>query len=186
MLDTRYFIVPAQEQHPEITVEKNEGALGAVWFVKGIRYVKGPVAEMKALDAFNPKDTAIVDNSITGSNDKPVFDSTASIRLVKYDNDAIEYTSAAATNQFAVFSEIYYPAGWNAYIDGKKTPYVKANYVLRAMAIPAGNHTITFKFEPSSYYTAQKLVYAGNILLYLAVLGAILSYFRKKKKVVTP
>jgi hypothetical protein len=186
MLDTRYFIVPAQEQHPETTVEKNEGALGAAWFVKGIRYVKGPVEEMKALDAFNPKDTAIVDNSITGNNDKPVFDSTASIRLVKYDNDAIEYTSAAATNQFAVFSEIYYPAGWNAYIDGKKTPYVKANYVLRAMAISAGNHTITFKFEPSSYYTAQKLVYAGNILLYLAVLGAILSYFRKKKKVVTP
>ncbi|RXK85932.1 YfhO family protein [Filimonas effusa] len=182
MLDTRYFIIPAQQQRPTPMVEKNDGALGAAWFVKGIRSVNGPVEEMKALDKFNPQDTAIVDKSAFGVTDAPVYDSAASISLVKYDNDAIQYNTQSASKQFAVFSEIYYPAGWNAYIDGQKAPYVKANYVLRGMAIPAGKHTIDFRFEPQSFKTGQTLVYVGNILLLLSLALGVFAIWKQNKK----
>lgn len=186
MLDTRYLIMPANQQQPTPMVQRNPDALGAAWFVKHIRYVDGPVEEMKALDAFNPKDTAIVDKSfatIIGAN--PVPDSTATIQLSKYDNDAIEYKTNANTDQFAVFSEIYYPAGWNAYIDGKKAAYAKVNYVLRGMKVPAGKHVIEFKFEPTSYKTGQTLTYIGNGLLWLFIALGIFAAWKQNKKTAT-
>jgi hypothetical protein len=183
MLDTRYFIVPPQQQQQAPAVHKNDEALGAAWFIKHIKYVNGPVEEIKALDQFGPKDTVIVDNSfksITGTDPAP--DSSATIQLASYDNDEIKYSTQSATNQFAVFSEIYYPAGWNAYIDGKKTDYAKVNYVLRGMPVPAGKHEIVFKFEPTSYSNGQKLIYAGNVLFFLALAGGIFSLWKNREK----
>lgn len=182
MLDTRYFIIPPQQQQQQYGVYKNDSALGAVWFIKHIHYVNGPVEEIKALDQFGPKDTVIIDNSLKNiAGNDPVYDSTATIKLESYDNDEIKYSANSSSPQFAVFSEIYYPAGWNAYIDGKKTEYAKVNYVLRGMPVPAGKHEIVFKFEPSSYFTGQKLIYFGNIIFYLALAGAAFALWKQRK-----
>ncbi|MCC6286982.1 MAG: YfhO family protein [Chitinophagaceae bacterium] len=182
MLDTRYFIIPPQEQQGQYGVFKNDSALGAAWFVKHIKYVNGPVEEIKALDKFGPKDTVIVDNSLkTITGNDPVYDSAATIKLESYDNDEIKYRSNSSSPQFAVFSEVYYPAGWNAYLDGKKVEYAKVNYVLRGMPVPAGKHEIIFKFEPASYSTGQKLIYFGNILFYLALAGAAFALWKQRK-----
>lgn len=182
MLDTRYIIMPAQQQQQPAPVYKNDQALGAAWFVSNIKYVKGPAEEIKALDAFGPRDTAIVDEGLKAiTGESPTRDSAARIQLLSYDNDEIKYSSDAATPQFAVFSEIYYPAGWNAYVDGKKTEYAKVNYVLRGMPVPAGKHEIVFKFEPASYHTGQKMMYVGNSFFLLALLGGVFALWRNQK-----
>lgn len=181
MLDTRYIIMPAGQQQPP-QVYKNDQALGAAWFISHIKYVKGPAEEMTALDAFGPADTVIIDESFkTIAGDSPVRDSAATIQLVRYDNDEITYSTEASTPQFAVFSEVYYPAGWNAYIDGQKAEYAKVNYLLRGMAVPAGKHEIVFRFEPESVRKGQKLIYVGNSLFLLALAGGIFSIWRRQK-----
>jgi hypothetical protein len=180
MLDTRYFIIPAEKNQQ--VVQRNDSAMGACWLVKQVNFVNGPVEEIKTLDSFNAVTTAFIDNSYKKLlTAQPVADSTASIQLTQYSNDYMSYTFKATGNQFAVFSEIYYPSGWNAYIDGKKADYCKTNYVLRGLPVPAGNHTIEFKFEPASYYTGQKLVYLGNFLLYASLLGSVLVFLKKQK-----
>lgn len=184
MLDTRYVIVPA-EKGQQSPVYKNNEALGAAWFIKHIKYVNGPVEEITALDHFGPQDTVVIDEAnkaIAGNN--PVWDSTATIQLTSYDNDTIRYTTNAVSPQFAVFSEIYYPAGWNAYIDGEKAAYTKVNYVLRGMPVPAGKHEIEFRFEPDSYRNGQKYVYAGNALFILVLLGGAFSLWKYRKTTV--
>ncbi|MDE1191940.1 MAG: YfhO family protein [Arachidicoccus sp.] len=156
MLDTRYIIVPSQQgQNSGATVQKNPDALGAAWFVKHISYMPDEIAVLNALGSFNAKDTAFV--AAKSSANQPVYDSTASIELKKYDNDTIQYITDAKSPQFAVLSEIYYPAGWNAYIDKKKTDYVQTNYVLRGIQVPAGKHEIEFRFEPASVSLAQTI-----------------------------
>ncbi len=179
MLNTKYFLIASQQQQNQLSVQRNDSALGPCWFVNEVKFVNGPAEEMKSLDNFNPAQTAFIDNSFKSIvNAEIVPDSSAKIQLITYDNDDIKYSSTSKTNQFAVLSEVYYPAGWNAYIDGKKTSYCKVNYVLRGLTVPAGNHTIEFKFEPPSYYTAQTLVYIGNILLWLLVIGALFILYR--------
>jgi hypothetical protein len=182
MLDTRYIIFPSQQQQGQPMVYKNDGALGAAWFIKHIKYVNGPVEEIKSLDKFGPKDTVIIDQSAKNiAGNDPVPDSTATIRLESYDNDEIKYSTRAASPQFAVFSEVYYPAGWNAYLDGQKTAYLKTDYLLRGMPVPAGRHEIVFKFEPASYSTGQKFIYFGNALFFLALAGSLFGIWKKIK-----
>jgi hypothetical protein len=182
MLNTKY-VITADKQSGKTIAQTNPDALGPVWFVKGIRYVNTPAEAMKALDNFNPKDTAIV---VTDSKNKIPFapqpDSSASIRLIKNDNDYIEYQSNSATNQFAVFSEIYYDRGWKAYIDGKETPIVQTNYVLRGLAVPAGQHKITFEFKPASYYASGKITIVASFLIWLALIAAIVKNYLPKGK----
>ena len=154
----------------------NSDALGNVWFVKHIQYANGPLAVMKSMDHFNPADSAIVE--LLAKKDiafEPVADSTARIQLVKNNNDFIEYSSKASTNQFAVFSEIYYNRGWKAYIDNKETAIIQTNYVLRGLPIPAGNHKITFEFKPDSYYNSNKAAIGASAFIWLLVLAAIAS-----------
>ncbi len=180
MLNTKYFIVPGQQNQP--TVQQNPNALGPCWFVKTIEYKKGPAEVMKALNNFNPKDTAFVEESSKSNIPfTPVADSTASIRLIKNDNDVVTYQSSSRTNQFAVFSEIFYDRGWKAYIDNKEVPIIKTNYVLRGLAVPAGNHNIRFEFKPSSYYNSSKAEIAGSVLGWLAIIAAIVHGYRKRK-----
>lgn len=183
MLDTRYLMVPPQQQGQQYSAVRRDSALGACWFVKEVKFVDGPAQEMKALDNFNPAQTAFVESSLKAAvPEQPGTDSTANIKLAKYDNDDITYTSTSKTNQFAVLSEVYYPAGWQAYIDGKETSYVKTNYMLRGIYVPAGNHTIEFKFHPSSYYTGQTLTYIGNAAIWLAFIGLLISEVLKRRK----
>jgi len=185
MLDTRYIIFPSQQQQGQgqPMVYKNDGALGAAWFIKHIKYVNGPVEEIKSLDKFGPKDTVIIDQNVKNiAGNDPTPDTTATIQLNSYGNDEIKYSTQAASPQFAVFSEVYYPAGWSAYIDGKKTEYLKVDYLLRGMPVPAGKHEIEFKFEPASYSTGQKWIYFGNALFYIALAGAAFGWWRKSKQ----
>jgi Bacterial membrane protein YfhO len=181
MLNTKYIIqkdrAGATQQY-----QKNEGALGPCWLVKQVVFVKDADAEMKAIDDFNPKDTAFVQESFKASVPfMPQYDSAAKIQLVKNDNDVVTYTSDAATNQFAVFSEIYYKAGWKALVDGKETPIVKVNYVLRGLALPAGKHNIEFRFEPPRLLMGKKLALIG-LLITLVFLGLwIFTTVRKNK-----
>ncbi|HUS02664.1 MAG TPA: YfhO family protein, partial [Chitinophagaceae bacterium] len=180
MLDTKYFLVP-DPQKGNVSVSKNDSAMGAAWFVKQLRPVNGPVEELKALDNFEPSQIAFIDKSQNANITQPAFDSSATIKLTKYTNDEIEYVGDAKSEQFAVFSEIYYSAGWNAYVDGKITPHYKVNYLLRGMPVPAGHHAIVFKFEPASYKTGYTMATVGNILLYLFLIGGIYMSFRKKE-----
>jgi hypothetical protein len=179
MLNMKYAIVQ-NPQNGQPALQVNQEALGNVWFVKHIQYADKPIGVMRAMDQFNPKDTAIIES---GSKKdiafEPVADSTASIRLVKNDNDLVEYASNAASNQFAVFSEIYYDKGWKAYVDGKETTIVQTNYVLRGLPIPAGSHKIVFEFKPASYYNSNKAAIGSTAIIWLLVLAAIAAGFRK-------
>lgn len=171
MLNTKYIIQNDPQSNQPVALE-NPGRLGHAWLVKAVKFVKGPAEEMTALNQLNARDTAIVDESFkaqfTGSWS---YDSTASIVMKQFDNDAIQYESNASTPQVALFSEIYYPGGWNAYIDGKPVAYFKANYVLRGLVIPAGKHQIDFKFEPKSFTWGARLSTIFSYLL-LALLAA--------------
>jgi uncharacterized membrane protein YfhO len=108
------------------------------------------------------------------------YDSIANIKLSSYKANELVYESNSSSEQLAVFSEIYYKDGWNAYVDGQLTPHIRVNYVLRAMRIPGGKHTITFKFEPAIYATGEKISMACSALLLLSVAGIGLLECRKK------
>jgi uncharacterized membrane protein YfhO len=92
---------------------------------------------------------------------------------VEYRANYLKYEAQTQTDQLAVFSEIYYPKGWDAYIDGQKTEHINANYILRAMPIPAGKHTIEFRFYPKSYFTGNKVSFSSSLVLILLLIGAV-------------
>ncbi len=173
MLNVKYVI---QQQGQKLQATKNPGALGNAWFVNTVKFVNGPVEEMKALNNIDPLDTAVIDvkykNIITAFSPA---DSLSNISMSAFDNDAISYKTASATAHLAVFSEIFYK-DWKAYIDGKPVEFAKANYVLRALLIPAGNHTVEFKFEPAIYFTGRSI---SNISTWLLMLLLALSVFLK-------
>jgi len=174
MLNTKYFIVPdPQGGQPQMQI--NMEALGNVWFVNNARLVNNADEEINALTDFVPTETAVYDKRFASQLEGRIIskDSTATISLTDYKPNHLTYKSQTGSDQLAVFSEIYYDKGWNAYIDGKPAPYFRANYVLRAMIVPAGNHTIEFKFEPKVYATGEKIAYASSILLVLLALGTL-------------
>jgi uncharacterized membrane protein YfhO len=186
MLNTKYII--AKDPNTGLTQfkQQNRGALGAAWLVKSVRTVKDAKEEMAAFATLNPKDTAAVQQSfrskITGSAN---WTGTGIITLDKNDNDIITYSFNSNEEQFAVFSEVYYDAGWKAFIDGKETPIVKVNYVLRGLQVPAGTHKIVFKYEPQDFYTGKKLTTIFSIALLLLVAAAIFFEWRNRKQQVT-
>ena len=186
MLNTKYFIV-SNPSNQQPVAQLNQEALGPAWIVKTIRYVNNADEEMKALDQFNPRDTVIIDKrEQTKIPFVPHNDSLASIRLVQHMNDDLSYQFNSSSNQFVVFSEVYYPRGWKAYIDSKEAPIVKVNYVLRGLAVPAGKHTIELRFEPRSYFlgdTISMIVGILSILILLAGSWWLYKDYRKENKI---
>ena len=181
MLNAKYFIVQNSASAPP-DAQINPDALGNCWFVKGFSIAKNADEEMKELDNLNTRDSAVIDERFKAiAGNQPVYDSTAKIVLKENLNDQITYESKATGNQFAVFSEIYYPHGWDAYIDGNKVDYCRVNYVLRGMPVPAGTHTIAFRFEPRSVILGDKITMWFNILIYLMLIAGIVLELRKKK-----
>lgn len=184
MLNTKYFIVPTEKQGP--VAQTNPGALGNAWFVNKVEWVPDADAEMAALDDFNPATTAIVDERFAEEIQKTKFsiDSTDFITLEKYSPNQLKYRYQASAKRVAIFSEIYYPKGWTAEVDGEEAPIFRANYVLRGMEVPAGNHTITFTFHPRSYFVGNKISLASSILLLLLVAGILgkefLQFYKRK------
>ena len=180
-LNTKYIIVQNPKAQSPVLVP-NASAYGSVWFVKNVKVVKNDVDELQAIGATRLKDTAVVQQSFAAKANAPQWDSAASIKLTQFDNDTMRYESSSAAPQFAVFSEVYYPAGWNAYIDGKKTDYVKADYLLRGLAVPAGNHKITFIFEPEIYKRGNQISFTASILVYVFTLGGFFMAWYDKRK----
>ena len=181
MLNMKYVIVQ-NPQNGQQALQTNPGALGNVWFVKHLTYANDPLSVMKAMDHFNPKDTAIIESvSKKDIPFEPVADSLATIQLLKNENDLIEYTSTASSNQFAVFSEIFYNRGWKAYIDDKESTIIQTNYVLRGLAIPSGKHQIRFEFKPASYYESKKAATVSSALIWILLIAAVASSFKKNK-----
>jgi uncharacterized membrane protein YfhO len=138
---------------------------------------------MKALDSLQARDTVIIDKRERSKvSFEPRYDSAASIQLVSNLNDNITYNFNAGSNQFAVLSEVYYPHGWTAFIDGKETPIVRVNYVLRGLAIPAGSHKIELKFEPSSYKTGNAISMIVGGFSILILIGGLWWEWRKWRR----
>lgn len=171
MLNTKYFIVADENRRP--VPELNMDALGHAWFVKEVQMVDNADAEIDALTDFAPERTAVVDKRFASNVEGYTYkaDSTATIELTQYQPNKLKYAFKSSTDQLVVFSEIYYDKGWNAYIDGKKAPYFRADYVLRAMVVPAGNHEIEFRFEPNVFVVGEKVSFASSLLLILMLVG---------------
>ncbi|MDD2381201.1 MAG: YfhO family protein [Mariniphaga sp.] len=179
MLNTRYLIfdtnqAPIRNPHP----------LGNAWFVPEYKIVTNADEEIQAMNRFDPAEIAVVDQRFEECFKGKTFrkDQNGKILLTDYHPNTLKYDFSAAGDQFTVFSDIFYENGWNAYIDGKLSSHFRVNYVLRAMIIPAGNHTIEFKFEPDSYYTGNKISFASSILLILAIAGYAFAQMRNRKQ----
>jgi hypothetical protein len=179
MLNTKYIIQTDKEGKEFPT--SNPNANGNAWFVQKGKFVNSPDEEMKALDSLDTKNGAIVNQKEFGTqlkNTTFVKDSLAIITMTSYKPNHLKYTSNNPNSGMAVFSEMYYADGWNAFIDGKKANYFRADYVLRAMEIPSGKHSIEFKFEPQVVKTGSTIALISSVLMLLLLIGGI--YFEQK------
>ncbi|NAS30122.1 YfhO family protein [Flavobacteriaceae bacterium R38] len=182
MLNVKYLI--QQDEEGKIYPAQNPFVTGNAWFVDVLDVVDSADEEMKALDDFDEENEVILNK-----NDVPqeilsktfVKDSTATIDLISYQPNALKYKSNAVTDQLAVFSEMYYPHGWNVYVDGEKASHFRANYVLRAMEVPKGNHTIEFKFEPAVVKRGSMIALGSTILFGLMFIGGLYLEWKKKQ-----
>jgi len=183
MLNTKYFILPGGEGGGAVPFT-NKQANGNAWFVKRVNTVANADDEITALYKTNTKRELVIQEKYKAElNYKESYSAQGSIKLVSYKPNDLVYESETTTEEMAVFSEIYYPFGWNAYIDGQLKPHGSANYVLRTMPIPAGKHKIEFKFEPKTYQTGNSVAMIGSILLFLSV-GLSLFFEFKRKPIV--
>lgn len=180
LLNTKYMIFgnPGEPQ-----VVPNPKANGNAWFVSDLKFVNTPDEEIKYIGEIDSKKTAVINASDKSYfNNKPVqADSTATINLTKYEANELEFKSQSKTPQLAVFSEIYYPHGWKVFVDEKEVPYIKADYLLRAVHVPAGNHHIKMVFEPQVIETGKwiSLLCFG---LFIALSAFGIFWLNKKKK----
>lgn len=180
MLNARYVVVQGGQ------VQRNPEALGNAWFVNHVKTVANANEEILALNDFDPATTAIIDTSlfpsvVAGSTS----DTTATIVMEHqqpYNPDYLKYTTHSTTDQLAVFSEVYYEPDWRAYINGKPAEYFRANYILRAMVIPAGDHVIEFKNEAPLFHKMNIVTILGSIVLVVLAGGAIFMVYRKKQQ----
>jgi hypothetical protein len=179
MLNTRYIIASPRQEGGEPMVQRNPGAYGNAWFVNQTKIVQNAYEEMKALDSIAPLKEAFIDARFAKAGKEYVLDSSSYIKLTEYHPNHLKYESNAATQQFAVFSEVYYQPGWNAYVDGKLTPHVRVNYILRGMELPVGKHEILFKFEPEHYIQSEKIAYTGSLLWIALLLGSLAMSVKK-------
>ena len=178
MLNTRY-IIYNQEAPPVI----NPYSLGNAWFVEKPVLVENANKEIMAIKSLNPSAEAIIDKKfrdLVPATSYPISDGDT-INLISYQPNELIYKYSAGTEKLIVFSEIYYPAGWKCYVDGNEKSYLRANYVLRAMTAPAGDHEIKFSFKPESYITGNKVSLASSVLLILLI-GGFIAYELIRKK----
>ncbi|NLD63994.1 MAG: YfhO family protein [Bacteroidales bacterium] len=178
MLNTRYIILD-----PGSAPLYNRYASGNVWLVNGITLVENADAELQAVRTINPKEVAVADRRFAEMI--PVAATAASpgdtIYLTSYEPNLLIYRAELTSERVAIFSEIYYKYGWKAFIDDIPADHFRANYVLRGMTLPAGSHTITFRFEPESYKIGNKVSLAGSILLLAFLVLAAIPLFKQRR-----
>lgn len=182
MLNVKYVIQTNKEGKEFPTVNAN--ANGNAWFVNEVKLVNKANDEMKALDYLNTKKVAVFNINLYGDKFKNArlkrnLDTTGTIKLQVYKPNYIRYSSNSKNEGLAVFSEIYYEKGWNAYVDGEKTAHFPVDYVLRAMMIPKGEHTVEFKFEPEVIKTGSIITLISAAGMLLLLVGGI--YYERKK-----
>lgn len=187
MLNTKYII--AYDDKGNIFPYTNDDANGNAWFVNTVQRLENPNQEIKALDSLETKTKAILtDNLSDDSYPKTVaklsknyvVDSIANIQLTNFKPNYLKYTSNNSNTGFAVFSEIYYGKGWQAFIDGEQVPHLRVDYVLRGIEIPKGEHQIEFKFEPQVIKTGSRIALASSIFLALLLVLGLFYEFKKK------
>ncbi|EOR94539.1 : hypothetical protein [Arcticibacter svalbardensis MN12-7] len=181
MLNTKY-VITNDEKGQSQRIQNRSTTCGNAWFVSNILYVKNADEEMQGISSFDPSKEAIVDESfkpLIDSRKVGVPDPNAKITLTDYHPDHLTYDYTAGKDMIAVFAEIWYDKGWNAYVDGVKIPYFRANYILRAAELPGGNHKLEFKFEPVSYYAGENISLVASILL---IGGIGFAGYKERKK----
>jgi hypothetical protein len=193
MLNTKYIITPPQ-QGGQPQVLPLPDAAGNGWFVSEVKWVNTADEQMQALNAprlgdtaatagasFDPLKTAVVRNSFKSALGNYAFgkDSSASVRLKKYGLNDISYSTQNSQPGLAVFSDIWYPHGWKAFVDGKEEPIIQANYLLRAVKVPAGQHTVEFRFEPASVANGNRITTICSILILVLGVAGLVAAFRQ-------
>lgn len=181
MLNTKYVIVG--DKQGNVMAQRNPGALGNAWFVSELKWVNNADEEIDAVKDLNPAKTAIADKRFEGvlPATATALDSTATVKLTSYAPNKLVYKSHASKEGIAVFSEVYYPEGWVATVDGKEVKIGRVNYILRALALPAGDHEIVFTYDPKSIDRTEAIAYSAMVILLLSILGYIF-YGRKKEQ----
>lgn len=176
MLNARYIVAGGQ-------IYENDAALGNAWFVDSISYVDNANAEIAALGTLMPEVEAVADKTMEGILGQAApGDSTDVITLTSYAPNRLTYKTNTTTSRVAVFSEVYFPWGWEATIDGKPAEIARVNYVLRAMVIPSGSHEIAMTFDPQSVHTTVSVATVSVIVIYLLVVAAIAYSLTRRKE----
>lgn len=180
MLNTKYFIIPTEGG---LIPQQNPEANGNAWFVEEIQFVESANEAILKLGEIETEKTAIVNEEFKELIPKTNFsaDSSATIKLVSYEPNELVYEYSAESEKLVLFSEVYYPHGWNAYIDGEKVPHFRANYILRGMVVPQGDHSIVFKFEPQVVETGSTIALMSSIVMGLLLICGIFYGFRKRR-----
>lgn len=184
MLNTKYFILPAGQQGQTVPI-LNPYAYGNAWFVDKVQYVDNANQEIEAISNILPTETAVVDarfKDILKGVTEGYKDSLSSIQLKNYEPNRLVYETNNAKDGIAVFSEIYYPDGWQVTIDGKPADIARANYILRTMYVPAGKHTIEMRFDPTSLHITESIAYGALALLLIGIIAVVLIARKKQSK----
>lgn len=184
MLNTKYFIFPAGQQRQTVPI-LNPHTYGNAWFVNKVQYVNNANEEIDALDSIIPTETAVVDarfKDVLKGATESYKDSLSSICLTSYAPNRLTYETNNAQDGIAVFSEIYYPDGWHVTIDGQPAELARADYILRTMYVPAGQHTIEMRFDPTSLHVTEGIAYGALALLVIGIIVAVLITKRKYVK----
>lgn len=179
MLNTRYFIFPLEggKKFPLL----NPYALGNAWFVGKVDYVDNANEEIESLHQVNPAQTAVVDRRFAGVvKQTEGADTTATVVLTSYKPNELIYEVGSQKGGTVVFSEIYYP-GWRSYVDGEEVAHGRANYILRAMNVPAGKHEVKFVFDPQSLHITEAIAFGALGLLLAGAVLLLVLWFKKQK-----
>ncbi len=183
MFNVRYLITTDPQNQSQRIVRRSTAA-GNAWFVDRVSFVKGNAEEMQAISSFDPHKEAFVNqqyqNEIKAKTSNA--STTGEIKLTSYHPDKMQYEYTSANDAFAVFSEVFYDKGWKAYVDGKETPIIRADYILRALQLPAGTHKVEFVFDPESHKLGNVLTLISSIVLVLGIGAAIYFSFKGNKK----
>ncbi len=183
MLNTKYLIVPAGEEGRTLIPLKNPQANGHAWLVQSIKTVNSADSEIVSMRTMDLKTQAVLNEKFKSQiNSKESYSAEGEIKLLSYKANELTYEFNSSSEQFVVFSEIYYEKGWYAYVDGELKPHAQVDYVLRGMPLASGKHSIVFRFEPSTYTTGNNIAMAGSVLLLLSFAGGL--YMHRRNKVI--
>lgn len=178
MLNAKYLVFGPEQNN----YLPNENANGNAWFVKEVVSASSPNEELKKVCEIDTKTTAVINDPAIKAGAVP-YDSAASVKVLEHNSNNLKYESQSSADGLVVFSEIFYPAGWVATLDGKEVPILRANYVLRALQVPAGKHTIEFHFRPAAYVTGNTISSIFSWIVLLVMFGSIGWTLRERKEV---